>query len=115
MQAVLPTLTAKTGTSLNFAVGAAYASAVQAYAAGQPNMVLVITDGRNDGRTTLSELSATIDKERNPAKPVRIDVVAIGAEPDTDALRRITTQTGGTLVLTSRGGELAAALRQLLA
>jgi len=115
LQAVLPTLTAKTGTSLNFAVGAAYASAVQAYAAGQPNMVLVITDGRNDGRTTLSELSATIDKERNPAKPVRIDVVAIGAEPDTDALRRITTQTGGTLVLTSRGGELAAALRQLLA
>jgi len=112
----LPALTPKTGTSLNFSIGAAYSSAVQNYAAGQPNSVLVITDGRNDGRTTTSELQATIAKAQDPTKPVHIDVVAIGSQPDTTALRQLTDKTGGKLVQTdvTGGAPLSAAFAQLL-
>jgi len=112
----LPALTPKTGTSLNFSIGAAYSSAVQNYAAGQPNSMLVITDGRNDGRTTTSELQATIAEAQDPTKPVRIDVVAIGSQPDTTALRQLTDKTGGKLVQTdvTGGTPLSAAFAQLL-
>jgi len=112
----LPALTPKTGTSLNFSIGAAYSSAVQNYTAGQPNSVLVITDGRNDGRTTASELQATIAKAQDPTKPVRIDVVTIGSQPDTTALRQLTDKTGGKLVPTddTGGTPLSAAFAQLL-
>lgn len=117
LQSVLSSLTPASGTSLNFSVGAAYTSAVQGYAAGHPNSVLLITDGPNDGRTTLAELQASIDKARDPAKPVRIDVVAIGAQPDAAALRQLTGTTGGTLLRTGvpDGTPLTAALAQLLA
>jgi len=117
LQSVLGSLTPVSGTSLNFSVGAAFTSAVQGYAAGHSNSVLVITDGRNDGRTTLAELQAGIDKARDPAKPVRIDVVAIGAQPDVAALRQLTGTTGGTLVQTDvpGGAQLGAAFAQLLA
>ncbi|MEO9220541.1 MAG: substrate-binding domain-containing protein [Mycobacteriaceae bacterium] len=117
LQSVLPSLSPKTGTSLNYSVDAAFTRAVRDYAAGHPNSLLVITDGRNDGRTTFAELQASIDKARDPARPVRIDVVAIGSQPDTAALRQLTEKTGGKLVQTGVAGgtTLAAAFTQLLA
>ena len=117
LQSVLPSLSPKTGTSLNYSVDAAFTRAVRDYAAGRPNSLLVITDGRNDGRTTFAELQAGIDKARDPARPVRIDVVAIGAQPDTAALRQLTDKTGGKLVQTGVAGgtPLATAVAQLLA
>ncbi len=114
---VLLSLSPKTGTSLNYSVAAAYTSAVRDYAAGHPNSLLVITGGRNDGRTTFAELQASINKTRDPARPVRIDVVAIGSQPDTTTLRQLTDETGGKLVQTGVTGgiPLAAAFAQLLA
>ncbi len=75
---------------------AAYRAAVSGYTSGRTNSVLLITDGpEDDSALTGAQLLADLTAAGDPAAPVRVDVIVIGAE-DTDTLRSVTERTGGT-------------------
>ncbi|MBF6346816.1 substrate-binding domain-containing protein [Nocardia cyriacigeorgica] len=75
---------------------AAYRAAVSGYTSGRTNSVLLITDGpEDDSALTGAQLLADLTAAADPATPVRVDVIVIGAE-GTDTLRSVTERTGGT-------------------
>ncbi|WP_280230491.1 substrate-binding domain-containing protein [Nocardia cyriacigeorgica] len=75
---------------------AAYRAAVSGYTSGRTNSVLLITDGpEDDSALTGAQLLVDLTAAGDPAAPVRVDVIVIGAE-DTDTLRSVTERTGGT-------------------
>ncbi|WP_164860600.1 substrate-binding domain-containing protein [Rhodococcus sp. X156] len=113
LDGTLGALSPRTSTSLYFSVGDAYQAAVRAHVPEQATSLLVVTGGRDDGRATLRQLLAKIDAAKDPARPVRIDVVAVGDTPDLAALTEITARTGGTVVRSS-AAELPGALAPLL-
>lgn len=61
------------------------------------NTVILLTDGKNDDARSLSlrELLDTIQRERDPARPVSVIAVGMGPQADAGALRRIAGATGG--------------------
>lgn len=61
------------------------------------NSVFLLTDGKNEDDRSLSleELIATIERERDPARPVQIIAIGMGPEADAEALQRIAGATGG--------------------
>ncbi|MBF6327922.1 VWA domain-containing protein [Nocardia transvalensis] len=78
------------------ALEAAYRSAVDEYAAGRTNSVLLVTAGPNDdsditGDQLISDITAATD----PAHPVRIDIIVIGGQ-GTTSLQTLAQKTGGT-------------------
>ncbi len=106
-----------TATSTYESVTAAYVAALEGYVPGVANSVLVVTDGPDDDPTTspsrfLDVLSAMAD----PGRPVAIDVVSIGSNPDIQTLQTMSDITGGSLttVDSSAGSELPDLLRKLL-
>ncbi|MBF6180315.1 VWA domain-containing protein [Nocardia otitidiscaviarum] len=86
---------------------AAYRDAVANYAPGRTNSILLVTDGPDDDSpVTGDQLLATIAALADPARPVRIDVIAIGGQgPQT--LRTLTEQTNGTFTQVPTTDELA--------
>lgn len=78
---------------------AAYAAAVAAYIPGQSNSVLLITDGPNDDQSNndTAALLATLSSAQDPARPVAVNVIVIGANSDLASLQSVADQTGGTL------------------
>lgn len=90
----------------------AYKAAVSNFVAGKTNSIVLVTDGPDDdssvtGRQLLDAVAAAAD----PAKPVRIDVVAIGAGPTSDTLQQLADRTGGSLVrVPGPGSQLTDAL-----
>ncbi|MGW5054852.1 substrate-binding domain-containing protein [Actinokineospora sp. NPDC004072] len=84
-------------TGLYDTVLAAYRSARQNWEPGRINLVIVLTDGRNedpDGITRpalLAELAALQD----PRRPLPIISIGIGPDTDTEELSAITRATGG--------------------
>lgn len=76
---------------------AAYRSATQNFEAGRINLVVVLTDGRNEDsngitrQQLLSELGALSD----PRRPVQIIGIGIGPDIDQAELRAISGATGG--------------------
>ncbi len=76
---------------------AAYQNAVANYVAGKTNSIVLLTDGPEDdsaitGQQLLTEIAAATD----PSKPVRIDIVVLGAHtPNT--LETLTSRTGGSV------------------
>ena len=59
--------------------------------------VILLTDGENDdpGSLSLQELVNTLERERDPARPVAVIAIGMGPEADAQALRRIAAATGG--------------------
>ncbi|MDG3013732.1 VWA domain-containing protein [Speluncibacter jeojiensis] len=96
----------------------AYDDAVAHYAPGKPNSVLLITDGPNDDDAykSSSTLLANLEQAADPAKPVRVDVITIGDNPDLTTLQAVAAQTGGTVrtVTGSAGPALGDAVTALL-
>ncbi|MFI5776465.1 substrate-binding domain-containing protein [Nocardia sp. NPDC051570] len=89
------------------ALEAAYRSAITGFAPGRTNSVLLITGGPNDDSTItgdqlLTDITAAID----PAHPVRIDIIVLGAQP-TPTLQTLTQKTGGTLTRLPTTDDLA--------
>ncbi|WP_233608386.1 VWA domain-containing protein [Nocardia stercoris] len=77
-------------------LAAAYNSAVTGYASGRTNSVLLITSGPNDDSDiTGQQLLDKIAAAAAPGKPVRIDIIAIGAQ-DTATMQTLAKNTGGT-------------------
>ncbi|MFZ2172462.1 MAG: substrate-binding domain-containing protein [Rhodococcus sp. (in: high G+C Gram-positive bacteria)] len=106
-----------TGSPTYAAIAAAYKSAVTAYTPGRPNSVLLVTDGANDDTSiTRADLLASIADSADPSKPVRIDVVTIGENPDLGTLQALADRTGGSLdkVASSEGSDLPTAISKLL-
>lgn len=91
--------TPRTATHTYRSLQAAYASAVEGYTEGGKNSVLLITDGPNDdqGFKGTQSLLDAIARAGDPARPVAIDVVAIGPNDDIDSLREVADATGGTV------------------
>lgn len=85
------------GTALYDTTLAAYAQMVSTYRAGTQNVIIIVTDGRNDDpgspslAATLARLRATSVGERK----VPIYTIGYGGDADSAALKAISNATGG--------------------
>lgn len=106
-----------TSTSTYESVTAAYVVALTDYVPGKPNSILLVTDGPDDDTTITPErFLDVLSTMTDPNRPVAIDVVSIGTNPDISTLQTMSDITGGSLttVATSAGPELPELLRKLL-
>ncbi|WP_367133181.1 substrate-binding and VWA domain-containing protein [Saccharothrix sp. HUAS TT1] len=85
------------GTALNETALAAFRHIQKTYDPSKINSVTLITDGSNDDISSidLPALLATLAGEADPARPVPMIMVGLGADADMDALRQIAEATGG--------------------
>ncbi len=104
-------------TGLYDTVLAAFRSMRTWYQQGEPNDIVLVTDGRNDdpGSIDLPTLLATIAAEQDPANPVRVLSIAYGTDADLDALTQIATATGGAVYDSPNPAAIGAAFFQALA
>jgi len=90
------------GTGLYDTTLAAYRDATRNWTPGRINMVLILTDGRDDDprgikrAVLLRELGELADRKR----PVPILFIGVGPEIDKDELQQIAGATGGRVALT---------------
>ena len=84
-------------TGLYDSILALYEQARQSWAPGRLNVVVVITDGRNDdpGGISAADLLTRLRAEADPRRPVTLVGVAIGPEGDTAELGQLAQATGG--------------------
>ncbi|MGW4111600.1 substrate-binding and VWA domain-containing protein [Actinosynnema sp. NPDC004786] len=85
------------GTALNETALAAFRHVQRTYDPSKINSVTLITDGSNDDISSidLPGLLATLKREADPARPVPMIMVGLGADADMNALRQIAEATGG--------------------
>jgi hypothetical protein len=69
----------------------------QNYDPARVNSVLILSDGMNDdvGSISLDTLLSTLNKEKDPNRPVPVISIAFGPDSDVDALDQISKATGG--------------------
>lgn len=94
-----------------------YSAAVANYVAGQPNSVLVITEGPHTDRTLDGPgLEAFVASATDPNRPVAINVINFGADPDRPTWEALARLSGGSYrnLATSDSPDLAAALARTL-
>ncbi|MFN0281569.1 MAG: substrate-binding domain-containing protein [Kineosporiaceae bacterium] len=91
-------LTPREDTGLYDSALAAFRAVRKTYSPGEPNIVVLLTDGRNDdaGSVTLPGLVATLRAEQDDKRPVRFLTIAYGADADTAALTQIADATDGS-------------------
>lgn len=94
----LNALTPKNDTGLYDSALAGFRKMKETYTVGQPNVVVLLTDGRNEDQNgiDLDELISTLKSEQDPNKPVRFLTLAYGADADVGALKQIADATGGS-------------------
>ncbi|MFC5745655.1 substrate-binding and VWA domain-containing protein [Actinomadura rugatobispora] len=85
-------------TGLYDSILAAFRTMKAGYRADMINIVLVLSDGRNDfaGGITETALLGELRKEYDPARPVQVIGLAFGPDIDIAALKRVSEATGGT-------------------
>ncbi|HLN79100.1 MAG TPA: substrate-binding domain-containing protein [Nocardioidaceae bacterium] len=85
------------GTGLYDTTLAAIRTAQDDYDARSINSVVLLTDGANDdpGSLSLDELVNTIQRERDPARPIQVIAIGMGPDADEHALKKIAGATGG--------------------
>ena len=94
-----------------------YTEAVANFREGQENSVLVITAGpHTDQSLDGAGLEEFVKQNFAPARPVAINVIDFGADPDRPTWEALSQTTGGSYqnVASSAGPELIAALTQVL-
>jgi Bacterial extracellular solute-binding protein/von Willebrand factor type A domain len=76
---------------------AAYKSATQNYEAGRINLVVVLTDGKNEDDQGIDrpELLDELRKLRDPKHPVQVIGIGIGPDIDANELKMVAGATGG--------------------
>jgi Ca-activated chloride channel family protein len=86
-----------TGTGLYDSLLAAYQSALAHYQPGFVNTVVLITDGKNDDKTSvgLNGLLSKLQQSYRVARPVHIVAIAYGQDADYGVLNRIAKATDG--------------------
>lgn len=95
-----------------------YADALANFKPGQPNSVLVITSGPHTDQSLGAQgLQDLIRGSFDPARPVAVDVINVGADPDRPTWESVAQLSGGTYqnVPASDSPEFAAAVNALLA
>ncbi|HEU4512391.1 MAG TPA: substrate-binding domain-containing protein [Nocardioidaceae bacterium] len=85
------------GTGLYDTALAAIRTLQDDYEARAVNSVILLTDGENEdpGSLSLDELVQTIERERDPARPIQVIAIGMGPDADAKALRKIAAATGG--------------------
>jgi ABC-type molybdate transport system substrate-binding protein len=84
-------------TGLYDSILAAYQSARQNWRAGKINLVVVLTDGRNEDRDgiSLDKLREELGKLQDPRKPLPLIGIGVGPDIDTTELQVVSAATGG--------------------
>lgn len=104
------------GSGLYDTIEAAYRTARDSFAKGYTNTIVIVSDGPNedDYGASLKILSDRLKALRDPARPVRVVLIGMGAEADTKALTSIAQLTGGNYVAAPTPGDLLPAVRAAL-
>ena len=91
---------------------AAYLAVRKGWDPTRVNTVAVFTDGKDDNLNSMTsdQLIAKLRAAVDPARPVRVFVVALGADVDLTLLNKITAVTGGAAVRFSDMGQMTAAI-----
>lgn len=91
-------LTPRGDTGLYDSALAAFREMSRTYTPGEPNVVVLLTDGRNDDTNSpdLGSVLETLAAEQDPARPVRFLTIAYGADADQKALAAIARATKGS-------------------
>ena len=97
------------GTGLYDTALAAIRTLQDDYEARAINSVVLLTDGENEdpGSLSLEELVQTIERERDPARPIQVIAIGMGPDADANALRRIAAATGGRSYVARDPGDIA--------
>ncbi|WP_191984401.1 substrate-binding domain-containing protein [Amycolatopsis eburnea] len=96
------TATADGGTGLYDSVLDTYRTARREWEPGRLNLVIVMTDGRNEDPHSISraDLLAELAKLQDPRRPIPLIGVGIGPDADKPELDQITAATGGQAFVT---------------
>ena len=91
---------------------AAYQAVQKGWDPTRANTVAVFTDGKDDNLNSMSsdQLIAKLQAAVDPARPVRVFVVALGTDVDLTLLNKITAVTGGAAVHFSDMGQMTSAI-----
>lgn len=102
-------------TGLYNTVQAAYDTVLASYDPEATNLVVVITDGRDDTGDrpgiSLDDLLAHLDSAPAEGQQVRVVTVSFGEEPDYEIMRQISQTTGGQAYHSRDGFDLVEVLR----
>lgn len=99
-------------TGLNDTILAAYLTMQKSYVADRDNIVVIITDGRNDDSTgglSTEQLISRLQSAEDPNRPVRVIVVGMGTEADQAVMARVTSQVNGRAYYVDDPAEIPAA------
>jgi hypothetical protein len=114
----LDTLSSTSGGAVSFTtLRLVYNEALAKFRAGQPNSVLVITQGPHTDRTLDGPgLEAFIRDAFDSARPVAVNVIDFGDDPDRGTWEAVARTTGGQYqnLTTSASPELSAAITAML-
>jgi Bacterial extracellular solute-binding protein/von Willebrand factor type A domain len=112
MDAAVGRLTAlRTGTGLYDTILAAYTAGRDAVEPGVSNQVLIFTDGRNEADpqgVTLAQLTAGLQRAKDPARPVQLSVVAFGQRAEAKLLSSAVKPVDGYVADLSTADEVTA-------
>jgi Ca-activated chloride channel family protein len=100
LTAAIDKLTPSGNTGLYDTAAAAQQAVVDAYQPGATNLVVLMTDGKNDddtGGLSLDQLTTKLDANAKSGKKVPIVTVGYGNDADFAALQAISRTSGGTL------------------
>jgi len=115
---VLDATSPTSGGGLSFtSLRAAYGDALLNYRPGQPNSVLVITQGpHTDDALDGAGLEDFIAKSQDPNRPLPINVISFGGDPDRPTWEAVTRLSGGSYqeLPTSAGPDLLGAISRML-
>lgn len=118
LTAVLNATTPTSGGGISFTtLRAAYADAVANYRPGQPNSILVVTQGpHTDQGLDAAGLQNAVKGAMDPNRPVTVNVIDFGGDPDRPAWEAVAKLTGGSYqeIATSVSPDLAAAISRSL-
>ena len=118
LSATLAGLTPTGGGEVSFTtLRRAYSEALANYRPGQPNSVLVITAGPHTDRTLDGTgLQNFIAGAIDPNRPVAINVIDFGADPDRPVWEAVSQLSGGSYqeIATSESPDLVAAIARML-
>lgn len=120
LQAELAATSYKPGgqTELYETALAAFRSQQENYKDGQLNMVLLVSDGKQEFYTgesmSLDEVVTALEEEQDPTRPVVIVSLGISPDADADALGAIAQATGGSYHPATTPEELQAAFVEAL-
>jgi Ca-activated chloride channel family protein len=101
-------LRANGGTGLYDTIDASFKQMQQTWQQGSINMIMVITDGKNEDDKGISqtELLANLQRGTRPDRPTPILGIAVGPEADAAALAKVSGATGGRTFVAKSDSEV---------